>query len=573
MQLSVRIAIRRLILLLCTAVAAALFACVPARAEETAAAERQVLICLQESLPDNQPYVLDGRPYQRDIAEPVLNGERGLLYLRTTQVNHWLFPVSYEAGTPVLYLTLEGIQTPTSISINEIPLSADQPVAVPLGDVAELRIADANARCLIRLMFTALPIIRLDTPGNTYKDTDSPCTLTILDPDFRTHGLSEQSTTYEGVVSRRGGSSARYSEKHPYNFSLMKDGKKWDHSLLGLRTDSDWLLDSAFSDRSRMRNRVLMDVWDEIYRLPWDQTLSGATKGVYVELFIGKKYAGLYVLGEKQDRQQLGLPKAGGKWFSSFFRTTEKGNNNQSPAGFVSLGKKKPGQEDPSLWYNVELRYPGVSQDDCAAHWNDFYDFTRLVVAGSKKDFAEKITDYVDLDNLARYWLFVNATDLTDNMRKNMTFVRLDNADPRFNRYQLIPWDMDASLGRYYSSKRSRVRELVYNSLFERLVRENPQDFRALLLSDWQALRDGPLSADSIMAHFQRYYDLIKGSGADQREMAKHPTFKSYVNDAFHFTLDFEDELRYIRRFLENRLKWLDGRITEICRTGSFKQP
>ena len=132
---------------------------------------------------------------------------------------------------------------------------------------------------------------------------------------------------------------------------------------------------------------------------------------------------------------------------------------------------------------------------------------------------------------------------------------------------------MDASLGRYYSSKRSRVRELVYNSLFERLVRENPQDFRALLLSDWQALRDGPLSADSIMGHFQRYYDLIKGSGADQREMAKHPTFKSYVNDAFHFTLDFEDELRYIRRFLENRLKWLDGRITEICRTGSFKQP
>ena len=153
MQLSVRIAIRRLILLLCAAVAAAIFACVPARAEEPAA-ERQVLICLQEALPDNQPYVLDGRPYQRDIAEPVMNGERGFLYLRTTQVNHWLFPVSYEAGTPVLYLTLEGIKAPTSISINEIPLTADQPVAVPLGDVAELRIADANARCLIRLMFT-----------------------------------------------------------------------------------------------------------------------------------------------------------------------------------------------------------------------------------------------------------------------------------------------------------------------------------------------------------------------------------------------------------------------------------
>ncbi len=379
---------RAVTLLLCAFILTGLFTPVSVLADNTAE-EKQVLIYLAEDLPDNQPYKLDRKKYKRDIAVPMINGSEGYLYKQTSTVKHWLFPVSYTHGTPKLYLTLQGIQSPTSITINDVLLSADQPVAVPLKETADLKVANAQSRGLIRIMFTTLPIVWLKPDGNIYKDKDTPCTLTILDPEYHTHGLNQQVVTYEAVVSRRGKSAIRYSAKHPYNFSLMKDGQKWDRSLLGMRKDSDWLLDSAFNDASRMRNRVLMDVWDEIYHLPWDQTLSGSTNGVYVELFVGTKYRGLFVLGEKQDRKQLGLPKAGGRWNSTFFRTTEKGYNNQSPAGFVSLGKQKPGAEDPSLWYNVQLRYPKVSNDNYTDYWKDFYDFTRIVINGSKEEFAE----------------------------------------------------------------------------------------------------------------------------------------------------------------------------------------
>ena len=262
------------------------------------------LIFLKEDLPENRPYTMDGTKYQRDIAVPVLSGAKGFIYKKTTQVNHWLFPVSYAQGTPTLYLSWEGIKgEPVSVSINNQLLSADKPVAVPLSETAELRVANDSVRGLLRVMFTSLPVIQLKTPGNIYKDVDAPATITVWDPDHRAHGIADTVTVYDAVVSRRGKSSSRFSAKHPYNFSLMKDGQKLDQSLLGLRDDSDWLLDSAYNDRSRMRNRVLMDVWHEIYRLPWDQTLSGATQGVYVELFVGTAYRGLYVLGEKQDRR------------------------------------------------------------------------------------------------------------------------------------------------------------------------------------------------------------------------------------------------------------------------------
>ena len=532
---------------------------------EEAIPGKQVLICLSDDLPGNTPYSADDREYTNNIAVPVMSGIPGYLYRKTTMSQYWLFPVSYAQGTPTLYLSLEGIKSPTSVSINGALLTHDTPVAVPLKDETRLQVANARSRGIIILTFTTLPLVHLETPGNIYADHSAKCTITVTDPDYRQHGLSEATNVYDALVSRRGRSSAQFSAKHPYNFSLTKDGEKWDHSLLGLRSDSDWLLDSAYIDRSRMRNRVLMDVWDDIYRLPWDRTLSGATKGVYVELFIGDRYRGLYVLGEKQDRRQLGLAKPGDRWNSSFFRTGEKGSDKASPAGFVSTGRYKPGKEDPLTWYNVSLRFPQGDGVDYAACWNDFYDFTRLVIKGSSEEFAAKITQYADLDNLARYWLFANAVDLTDNMRKNMSFARLDDRDPRFNRYILLPWDMDSSLGRLYSSQKSRSQQTISNRLFDRLIAENPNNFRDTLRALWQEFRTGALSVDSIMAHFDHYYSKISECGADQREIGKYPTFTSYVTAKNSYKLNFEAELEYIRSYTEKRIVWLDGKVREIC--------
>ena len=552
-------------LAVCLALCLAAGLCPSDTAHAEAEAAKQVLLCLAEDLPENLPYATSLGEYSRDAVTPLLSGAKGFLYKRNADVNIWMFPVSYTLGTPTLFLSLEGLPSPVSVSVNNTPLTRDRPVAVPLGQTADLRVANGRRRAVIRLLFTTLPIVRMEPAGNVYKDQDTACTITVSDPDYRLHGLSEQVVTYEGVMSRRGRSSSRYANKHPYNFSLMRDGKKWDQSLLGMRIDSDWLLDSAYNDRSRMRNRVLMDVWHEIYRLPWDQTLSGATRGVFVELYVGEAYRGLYVLGEKQDRRQLGLAKTGGKWNSLFLRTGAAGMDGSSPAGFLSLGRSMPGAAEPFRWYNVDLRYPQDSSMNVQTLWADFYEYVKLVVRGSADEFAANITRYADLDNLAYYWLFANAMDLTDNMRKNMTFARLDDRDERFNRFILLPWDMDSSLGRYYSSKSSRVEEVVTNRLFERLFRENPHDFRGTVRRLWQTLRAGPLSADSVMARFDGYFAPIHESGADRREIEKFPTFKSYVKAGYSYELDFEAEFRYIRRYTEKRLQWLDGQVEALC--------
>lgn len=518
-------------------------------------------ICLDRDLPVNEPYSTDNREYRRDAVTPLLDGSRGFLYKTTAEVNTWLFTVN-PAGAPTLRLTLDGLTDPNSVSVNGVLISSTVYAEVPVTEEVTLRVANSRIRATIRLLFTNLPILELRPQGTVYEGRSTPCALTVADPDYRVHGMRAANTDYEAAVSRRGRSSARYANKHPYNVSLLKDGRKWDHSLLGLRVDSDWILDSAYSDASRMRNRVLMDVWDELYRLPWDRTRSGAVKGVFVELFVNGAYRGLYVFSEKQDRTQLGLSDTDGPWNSLFLRTTQTGMDGSSPAGFLSLGRSKPGRgDDPFLWYNVEIKYPKADPAAAAAQWADFYDFVHLVVKGSPEEFAARITQYADLDNLALYWLFVNAADINDNMRKNMSFVRLDDRDGRFNRFLLLPWDMDSALGRYYTSKKSRTEEIFSNRLFNRLFRENPEDFTGIVRRLWARLRDTALSADRIMARFDGYYGVISLCGADSREMKKHPKFTSYVKGGFGFELNFQTELAYIRRYLDKHLAWLDRQI------------
>ncbi|MBQ8080510.1 MAG: CotH kinase family protein [Clostridia bacterium] len=530
-------------------------------------ADTLIDIYLVRDLAVNEPYEADDRTYSREIAVPEFAESQAFFYRSTKDVFTYLVPVDATSGRTALHLSFALLDEATTASVNGEALSAERPVTVSLLSVAELRIATPKKRGLIRLKFTNLPIVSMSPDGGLYKNRDTPGTIIIVDPQYRQHGWTEPALSAEAAFSRRGKSSAQYAAKHPYNFSLMKDGEKWDKSLLGLRVDSDWLLDSAYNDASRMRNRALMDVWNEVYRLPWDRTLSGATKGVFVELFIEGTYRGLYVLGEKQDRQQLGLAKAGSGRTSLLLRTGQANNDQRSPAGFVSLGKETPAEGEPEQWYNVHIRYPQES-DDYEALWQDYYDFTYLVVKGSQEEFAARIGQYVDLDNLARYYLFANAVDLTDNMRKNMTFARLDDQDERFNKFILVPWDMDSSLGRYYSSRKSRQTETVSNRLFDRLIRENPGDFRRILYEDWQALKTGALSLNGIMSHFDRYYALIHMTGADEREIAKTPKFTSYLKAAYSFTLNFERELAYIRSFTEGRLQWLDGEIEGLLDEG-----
>ena len=547
-----------LLLLLAAGIACA-DAAVPVRVAYTGSMSGdapKVRFFLASPLEANEPFGLDGTEYSRDWLRFECDHTFYKYQQKPGSVT-WMIPLSARHGDIELYLGFDDALGISTAYLNEQPLSASEPVTADLTDTLVLQVANSSLRTQLRLMFTSLMVVSVSLEDDVGRDSDTPMQLSITDPDYADSGWKTPTFTSDGVFSTRGLSSSRYPTKHPYKFSVMQNGEKHDVRIAGLRKDSDWILDSAYNDASRFRNRVGMDLWDEIYRLPWDKTLSGAVGGAPAELYLNGNYKGIFILNEKQDRKQIGLKKKEKGGTGLLLKTEDSGDLEKSPAGFVSLGISKPGAYDIEKWYNVEIKYP-KPEDLNSDAWTDFYKMTRLVIRGRDAEFAAKIGDYLDLDNLARYYVLVNALGLNDNMRKNMTFVRY-SGEGRFSRFQLLPWDMDAGFGRTYTSLKRNPEEPYTNRLFKRLIKGNVGGFNELLRQTWNRYRQTTFSVEHVMALFEGYIGRISVCGADQRETALYGKFTSYISDSYEYTLDFQKELAYLRSVLTERWSWCDS--------------
>ena len=115
-------------------------------------------------------------------------------------------------------------------------------------------------------------------------------------------------------LKRRGNYAAKQAKK---SFSIrLKDNNgsdKLDRRYFGLRNDNNWILDAMAIDKSRMRNRVSTDIWNEFATKPYwsvlEPNMRNGTRGQYVEVFINNSYNGLYCMTERIDRKQLNLKK------------------------------------------------------------------------------------------------------------------------------------------------------------------------------------------------------------------------------------------------------------------------
>lgn len=75
---------------------------------------------------------------------------------------------------------------------------------------------------------------------------------------------------------------------------LDATGHKLDRTLLGLRSDNYWILDAMVVDPARMRNRVGMDLWNDMATPPYyaasGRSVRTGVRGRLVEVFVNGAY-------------------------------------------------------------------------------------------------------------------------------------------------------------------------------------------------------------------------------------------------------------------------------------------
>ena len=421
------------------------------------------------------------------------------------------------------------------------------------------------------IIFTMLPTVQIAISESIIPDVYRNSVITVTDPDFEYIHLGEtiQTTNVfesEAGIKIRGGISRGF-RKNSWSIKFWQAsgsadlwrGDLWrtnNVSLFGLRHDSDWNLDAMYICRARMRCRVATDVWLDMstplhYLQEGRSEAVNGSRGVYVEVFLNDRYWGLYQFVEKIDRKQLSLDRNEDEVRSAIYKGRYW--------GYIILFRRFAEPNPNSSWWGGwEQRYPNVARGGAVA-WDPLADLARFFAQSTDEEFAERIGEYILVQNFVEFTLLLMMTYALDNNGKNIYWWTYDMTNPNLRQIALTPWDMDATWGQYWNGNRvprSSNRNWMNSAsahdsnLWRRLVLTNAGGFADKLRETWEREKHTSLSVERIVGRFEYNFNLLDISGAWERER---------IRWARH--LDMADERAFIATWVAERWEYLDDLI------------
>jgi hypothetical protein len=342
------------------------------------------------------------------------------------------------------------------------------------------------------------------------------------------------------------------------------DGKKINRSLLGLRTDNYWVLNAMTVDPSRMRGRIIMDLWADFAEAPYFSNYvkdaPSVSRGRLVEVFLNGSYHGVYDLCERIDRKQCGLAKGndivpGGM----LYKADQWSRATQFASALGSWHGSSTPSERQEEWSGWQIKYPEPSAKK-NAKWQPLVAAIQAVSNTSDAEFCQRIGTYFDLPAVRDYYLLIELIFATDNSAKNLYWAIQDYQ--RDARLTPIPWDMDGTLGRNYAgsdhtSNATRDyrdflrREGHQNALFERLYKLDPNDWNAQMAKRYRQLRRTHFDPQRLSERITSLLHLMEQSGAHLREAQRW-------NNANGLRINIPQEAVLLQDWITRRIAYLD---------------
>jgi hypothetical protein len=392
-----------------------------------------------------------------------------------------------------------------------------------------------------------LPVIKLTGEfGYDYQEG----TVSIIYPD----GSSDNNLSAR-IKWRGGTTNAEGKHKRNYKIKFSED-----HSFFEMRNDNNWILDAGQADVFRLRNRIATELWNDFATKPYyiDQepkALSGV-RGQVVEVYLNEEYRGIYCLTECMDRKQMKLKKFdkdgtihGVLWKSTGFGSSlmntlpDSYDNNQPTMDVFEAKYPEPGDDLPETDYSIL--------------WNAI----NFVVNSTDEEFSEHVSEYFDIPVIIDYYLFVNVLSALDNEGKNMYWAVYDQQNDK----KITPavWDLDLTVGSKYLDyyfdgfSSPEIGKLNVLNIITRLEKNNVDNFNEKVLERYYSLRKTFFSNENLINRYTKYYDLLKLSGAAEREENKW----SGDSDVNNMIINYDNEIIYITDWITRHMQYLDREV------------
>ena len=382
-----------------------------------------------------------------------------------------------------------------------------------------------------KLFFTELPILSINSNNTISDEPKTLATAEFISLDTEEHYF------FKMGIEIRGGSSQFYPKKS-YGFEIWEDdlgANSKDLSFLNMREDDDWILDGMYNSPLRSRNLVGHRIWKEIHTphyLVDEPNAKSTVQSEFIEIFINKKYQGIYALSERPDRKLLKLKKYNGEIRGEMYKGISWSN-----ALFTGIENY---DNSSRVWGGFELEYPTENE---ITDWSKVYEFVDFVVNSSDQEFINEISNKIHTGNFIDYFIFLNMIRASDNTGKNIFLSKYNQNTSYF----YVPWDLDGILGNQWEGNRDVVtNDILSNGLYDRLLELNPDNFQTKLNNRWTELSTNQLSTSNILAKFQNEIDHLQQNAVYNRE-----------NMAWNFNYQ-EDDYIYMSNWINERWSYLN---------------
>lgn len=425
----------------------------------------------------------------------------------------------------------------------------------------------------LQLQSSNLPLLKINTFGQPIPD--DPKILALLQVIDNGPGVRNQpfnTPAFEGAIGIEiRGSSSQTFPKKSFGFETWDAlGNDLDTSLLGLPTESDWVLTANFTDKTLMRNVMTYELSRGMGHY--------ASRSRYCEVLLNGQYLGVYILMEKVKRNinRVDIAKltpadtSGDELTGGYILKIDKTTGTVS-GGFNSQYPPINGGPTPLIQYE----YPdgNVLMPQQSLYIEQYCDsFENALYGPQFTDPLNGYRRYIQLDTWVDYFLINEFSKNVDGYRISTFFHKAKDSDG--GRLRMGPvWDYDicwrnadyyngSSVGGYsytfpYSSDPFQVpfwwSRLMQDPSFRNAVRCRWNDLRANLF----ATANLHAWIDSVALHLDE---------SQTRNFIQWPILGVYVwPNPSPLPPDYPGVVQELKNWIAQRGAWLDANLPGTC--------
>jgi CotH kinase protein/Secretion system C-terminal sorting domain len=424
---------------------------------------------------------------------------------------------------------------------------------------------------------SVLPILKVKTNGqNIINEPKILVDLEIIDNGVgKINKVTDNANGYLGKagIEFRGSTSQTFFPKKPYGVELWVDATQTSRkvALMGMPSESDWVLNTSYNDKTFMRDVLAYDLANRMGRY--------ATRTRYCEMMINGNYEGIYILMEKikKDKNRVDV---------STLKTTDNTGDDVTGGYILKIDKTEGGKS--RLWNTqltvngknytipIQIEYPklgDITEQQFNYIKNYVTEFETSLKSNDYMNPAAKWRSMSDIDSFVDYFLLTEVTKNVDGYRLSTYFYK--EKDSKGGKLKMGPaWDYNLSFGNadYSDGYKTSGFQYKQNDLlipandtyflspfwWEKLVTDST--FAKKVASRWKVMKQSVFSPDRIDKWMDSTATVLQPITA--RNFSRWTgVLGTKVWPNYYVGSTYQQEVSWMKSWIRQRVAWLDGQF------------